>query len=1189
MLLSQNCLISRRVSGLPSRPLNRISPFCQPRTTSRPGPGRSAANCAERLQCAGLLGFGSLTSASASSQRPVVIARSMTPSDSSTSAPTAGVLRVHYVRKDHNYKGWGLHVWGDTPRTTQWQQPLRPTRVTVEGLQWDLPLHPGARRVGALVHKGEQKAATGEVDVSAAAAAAAAQTSAGAGSSGGSSSGSGGSGSSGSSSSGAGVVQEVWLVGLEHGVHPAPPDLTHVSAGSVNKQAAHWVAPDTLLWRQAPDDPAGPRTFRLHHHKKAYMHITGAGVQGAEDSYELTPEGSAEAFQAAVKRFPHLYGCTALRVPQEAVDRIPELVTGQLLVSVHDARGAALDSTGVQIQGVLDETLAYDGPLGDHPDPSTAGHAITVWAPTAQDVKLLHYREARGGTAEVFQMTRGSGGTWTLPRPADWLWSYYTFQVSVYCPWTARFETKEVTDPYSRGLAADGARTQLVDLAHPATQPPGWVGHAVPPPLLQWTDISLYELHVRDFSITDISVPEPLRGKYLAFCPHRISPSASASSSTSAAAPSQAASSATSPAPPLSAGLAHLAALRAAGMTHLHLLPTYDFATVPERPEEQGAVQEDLSRHPPDSPAQQSAVLAVADQDGFNWGYDPVHWGVPEGSYATEPDGVARIREFREMVQSLHGQGWRVVQDVVYNHTFASGPFSKYSVLDKLVPGYYHRRHEDGSIADSTCCNNTASEHVMCERLVVEDITHWARNYKIDGFRFDIMGHLMMSTMDKIRASLDALTPEKDDGVVGRSIYLYGEAWDFGEVAGNQRGRNAAQMNLAGSGLGAFNDRLRDGALGGGPFAPPQFQGLVTGLLLAPNASNAFASPNQPTSSAAVTHGSAATQAPAQGGAAAQRAELLVLSDWVRSSLAGNLRTYPLHLCDGSVRCGEQVLAHGLPLAYGGVPHEHVAFIGCHDNKTIFDQIVEKSAIEESAEERARMCLMCLALITLSQGVPFIHAGDDLLRSKSLDRDSYNSGDWFNRIDWTACSHAFGSGLPPHTKNGGAWSYMQPLLAAAERIRPSREQMMAATRIFQALLRVRYSSPLFRLSSTADVIRQLSFHNTGPDQVPGVIVMELKSAEDSSGTSGSGGSSGSSNSGVYDSEYERLVAIFNCAPYGNDMPYPPDVPQSASLELHPDLAAVGDSRLSASLADNQARLLRVPGRTTAVFVQRRQR
>ena len=202
-------------------------------------------------------------------------------------------------------------------------------------------------------------------------------------------------------------------------------------------------------------------------------------------------------------------------------------------------------------------------------------------------------------------------------------------------------------------------------------------------------------------------------------------------------------------------------------------------------------------------------------------------------------------------------------------------PHDQYSVLDKIVPGYYHRRMEDGDICQSTCCNNTATENLMMERLIIDDMVHWAKRYRIDGFRFDIMGHLLVSTMNKIRSSLDQLTLEAD-GVDGRSIYIYGEAWDFGEMVENQRGVNASQQNLSGTGLGAFNDRIRDGALGGGPFAPYHTQGLVTGLALTPNQISL-----------------------SQGSNETMMKELLELTDWVRWSLAGNLRDYRTEAYDG--------------------------------------------------------------------------------------------------------------------------------------------------------------------------------------------------------------------------------------------------------------------------------------------------
>ncbi len=208
----------------------------------------------------------------------------------------------------------------------------------------------------------------------------------------------------------------------------------------------------------------------------------------------------------------------------------------------------------------------------------------------------------------------------------------------------------------------------------------------------------------------------------------------------------------------------------------------------------------------------------------FNWGYDPLHYNVPEGSYATDADGSARVLEFREMVQSLNQSGLRVVMDVVYNHTNSAGQ-NPNSILDKLVPGYYHRLNGDGVVLGESCCADTATEHAMMEKLMVDSIVLWAKAYKVDGFRFDIMGFHLKSNMLKVRAALDALTPRRD-GVDGKSIYLYGEAWNFGVMANNGRGENAIQVNMAGTGIGSFSDRIRDAVRGGGPFSPAPRPGL---------------------------------------------------------------------------------------------------------------------------------------------------------------------------------------------------------------------------------------------------------------------------------------------------------------------------------------------------------------------------
>ena len=225
----------------------------------------------------------------------------------------------------------------------------------------------------------------------------------------------------------------------------------------------------------------------------------------------------------------------------------------------------------------------------------------------------------------------------------------------------------------------------------------------------------------------------------------------------------------------------------------------------------------------------------MAGADGFNWGYDPLHYTTPEGSYATDPDGPARTRQFREMVKGINRAGLRVVMDVVYNHTPAAGQDPK-SILDRIVPGYYQRLDPaTGAVETSTCCSNTATEHLMMGKLLVDSVLTWATQYKVDGFRFDLMGHQPKALMVRLRRELDALT-RKRDGVDGERIFLYGEGWNFGEVADNARFVQASQLNMAGTGIATFSDRLRDAVRGGGPFdADPGVQGFASGLFTDPN------------------------------------------------------------------------------------------------------------------------------------------------------------------------------------------------------------------------------------------------------------------------------------------------------------------------------------------------------------------
>ena len=442
-------------------------------------------------------------------------------------------------------------------------------------------------------------------------------------------------------------------------------------------------------------------------------------------------------------------------------------------------------------------------------------------------------------------------------------------------------------------------------------------------------------------------------------------------------------------------GRAHLKALAKAGLNTVHLLPSFDIASIEEDPAKQQTPQCDLASYAPDSAEQQKCVSAVAGKDAFNWGYDPYHYSVPDGSYASSAaaaDGGARVAEFRTMVGALHQDGLRVVLDQVFNHTAQSGQAEK-SVLDKVVPGYYHRLNAMGAVETSTCCQNVATEHAMAEKLMVDSVVTWARDYKVDGFRFDLMGHHSKDNMLAVRSALDALTLKKD-GVDGKWIYLYGEGWNFGEVANNALFTQATQGQLGGTGIGTFSDRLRDAVRGGGPFdEDPRKQGFGSGEATDDN--GAIGKDGKPVNVDAA-------------------ARLAHDTDLVQLGLAGNLRTFTFRSqSSGAIVKGTEVDYNGSPAGYADEPDEVVTYVDAHDNETLFDSLTYKLPVATTMQDRVRMNTLSLATTALAQTPSFWHAGADLLRSKSLNRDSYDSGDWFNRLDWTGADNGFGHGLPP--------------------------------------------------------------------------------------------------------------------------------------------------------------------------------
>ncbi|KAI9124603.1 hypothetical protein K1719_004525 [Acacia pycnantha] len=871
---------------------------------------------------------------------------------------------------------------------------------------------------------------------------------------------------------------------------------------------AYWVGKSLIAW----NEDIGDGFCYLLASRDASLSIANNEIKGEDVKIKLE-EDRAGLPTHVVEKFPHIRDYKALKLPT-SLD-VKHLLKCQLAVVIYDSDGKCRNCTGLQLPGVIDELFSYNGPLGA----VFSGDAVSLhlWAPTAQAISAYIYAGPTGeNPIEIVQLEEDNG-VWKTKGPKSWEGCYYVYEVNVYHPSTLRVEKCYANDPYARGLSADARRTFLINLDADELKPEGWDDLANKKPVIRsFSDISIYEMHVRDFSANDFSVKPELRGGYLAFTLQD------------------------------SAGVLHLKKLSSAGITHLHLLPTFQFAGVDDQKENWRSIDFSiLEGLPPDSDQQQTLITAIQDYDGYNWGYNPVLFGVPKGSYASNPNGPYRIVEFRKMVQALNHIGLRVVLDVVYNHLQGRGPFDEHSVLDKIVPGYYLRRDINGAVEQSTCMNNTASEHFMVDRLIIDDLIHWAVNYKVDGFRFDLMGHIMKSTMVRAKNVLHCLTKEKD-GTDGSTIYIYGEGWDFGEVAKNGRGVNASQFNLSGTGIGSFNDRIRDAVLGGSPFGHPLQQGFATGLLLQPNGHD---------------HGTEAN------------ADLMlgVSRDHIQVGMAANLRDFVLTNSDGKEVKGSEVLQHdGTPVAYASAPTETINYVSAHDNETLFDNVSLKAPMSIPVTERFRINQLATSIIALSQGIPFFHSGDEILRSKSLDRDSYNSGDWFNRLDFSYNSNNWGVGLPPREKNEKNWPLMKPRLGDPS-FRPQKSEILATLENFLNLLRIRYSSPLFRLRTENDIQERVRFHNTGPSWVRGVIAMSIEDGQD-----------GVSDLSQLDPMYSYIVVVVNASP--NEVSFVSQSLQSRNLLLHPVQVVSSDEVVKRSKYEASSGCFVVPGRTASVFV-----
>jgi pullulanase-type alpha-1,6-glucosidase len=1039
--------------------------------------------------------------------------------------PGPAQIALYYKRTDTNYTGWGLHLWGDQARNTAWGTPLLPSgsphaRLGV-GYLVDLTRDgavgnctPG--RVCLIVHKGDTKDPGPDMGFEPAAL-----------------------GSIVFVTSGSTVVTSAPRV-------PGEIDI----AGA----AAHLLSRSSLAWDVTD---AAAVSFEVRYSSTGDVHVAGADiVGGATLAVTPDPAGLPSAIRSLV---PHLASSRAFTVDPAMLATVEQALKGQLVAVARNASGGAVAATAIQTPFALDDLYAYDGPLGVTFVGTTP--TVRLWAPTVQAPPLLHVFDDTAGRAELagspFTMAADAApGVWTYTGPSSWYGLYYGYELAVYHPFTGKVETVTVSDPYAVNLPANGLCAmalatklpcaQIVDLADATLKPAGWDG-LVKPALAGPEDIVVYEAHLRDFSASDPTVPAADRGRYLAF---------------------EDPSNATS----------HLQALAQAGLTHVHLLPVFDIATVDEDPANRvdvdqpfsalcalrpatplcgtGAVSgktvaEVLASLPGDGEQQQLVAQQLRGLDSFNWGYDPFHFGAPEGSYASTADGAAKVLEFRRMVKALAGLGLRVVMDVVYNHTNAAG-VGPYSVLDKVVPGYYHRLDPaSGSVESSSCCANTATEHHMMGRLMNDTLVRWARDYKVDGFRFDLMGLHMKADILAAQAALAALTPGTD-GVDGSEIYLYGEGWTMGDLGNVKRGVAATQLNMAGTGIGTFNDRVRDYVRGGGPFDnydPTQptsatknplrsKQGFATGLCTDPNELAA--------------------------GPTADRATLVANTDRIKASMAGNLREFRLVDAEGNTNAAGTMGYNGQRAAYTLAPQETINYVSAHDNQILFDIVQHKLPAGRAMADRVRMQNLALDTILLAQGIPFIHMGDEILRSKSADKNSYDSGDWFNRVDWSGQANGWRSGLPLAGDNGANWPVIRPLFADAS-IAPSAADIAAAFAHVKEMLQVRRSTPLFRLTTNAQVKTRVDFLNSGPSQVPGVIVMTI--------------TDGACAGADLDPAIDAVVVVVNADVASHTM----TVPLASGFALHPVLAASADSVVRAASVSGTD--FTVPARTSAVFVQ----
>lgn len=555
-----------------------------------------------------------------------------------------------------------------------------------------------------------------------------------------------------------------------------------------------------------------------------------------------------------------------------------------------------------------------------------------VWAPEAESVKLNLYKQGEGDNLiEQHVMKKSVNGTYVFEKQGDCNGIYYTYTV------VNHGEEQEAVDPYTKAAGVNGQRGMVINLAK--TNPQGFEldGYRNPEHI---TDAIIYEGSVRDFTM-DESSGVFHNGKFLGLTEANTTNHFGEATA-----------------------LDYISDL---GITHVQILPAFDFETVDEK--------------------NQKAQ--------YNWGYDPDNYNVPEGSYAVSPyDGAVRIQEMKQMVLALHSRGIGVIMDVVFNHTYRRDD----SNLQKIVPDYYYRSDENGYTNGSGCGNEVASDRPMAQKLIVDSLIYWAKEYHIDGFRFDLMGGLDIDTMNVIAERLKEIRPD---------IYLYGEGWNGGpsSLAEEKRAFKASAKKMPG--IGMFNDDIRD-TIKGSVFYDDHL-GFVNGG----------------------TH----------------------LENALRYGITGAV-AHPQVDYD----------AYGSK-PWAKEPGQSINYVSCHDNYTLWDKL-SVSCPEASEEKKKAMNRLCAAIVFTSQGVPFIQAGEEFLRSKPLPEkkgfaeNSYNMPDTVNSIKWDNI-HEY-------------------------------PDMIA---YYKGLMALRKAHPVFRMQSEAEMTQNLCFLSDTPENVVAYL-LKGKGADD---------------------------------------------------------------------------------------------